>query len=428
MVPSHRKPVKERALSKSNQARPVGKKKRHVKASYASEDEDTAFTPEWMSPRCRGLALDSKVANILKVLGNWVNTIKQIGCLPGIKIGDEYHWRGETLATSIVDSCRHDNGIINRVSCLKLIYIGEGLYRVTRFDKEIESGFSVYKFHLDMLEDHQQYDSKWKQKRIRRHYEAQRYTTHPSNSIITDSNPRKTSYLLDCKRCHLCNVPRLNHVWSETISNFIGTGNFRFANDVVHSSIYVAQLATQGKLLLWGAKVRFGSIREGNFGVVSALIWRLATYPLLHANIRHLMVNCYSLNSVGPAMENLSGPRGFLAVYSASAISSNNSTILTQSVERNLGAATSYWFCKAPAVGSVAVFVMRHRGMIKDAKEDLQHIAQVIFLNMHHMLLLLFFPSSVVMNADHAGPISQDTAAPPRRHIAEIKYGDSYDT
>ncbi|MBA0734538.1 hypothetical protein Gogos_018439 [Gossypium gossypioides] len=127
MVSSHRKPVKERALSKSNQARSVGKKKKqHVKASYASEDEDTTFTPEWndccrnitdalrcykklwkdtrlrdkflnqhkMSPeqgRCRGLALDGRVANILKVSGKWVNTIKQIGCLPGVKISDEYH-------------------------------------------------------------------------------------------------------------------------------------------------------------------------------------------------------------------------------------------------------------------------------------------------------------------------------------------------
>ncbi|KAH1122806.1 hypothetical protein J1N35_005966 [Gossypium stocksii] len=48
-------------------------------------------------------------------------------------------------------------------------FVYKRLYRVTRFDKEIESGFSVYKFQLDMLEDHQQYDSKWKQKRIRRH-------------------------------------------------------------------------------------------------------------------------------------------------------------------------------------------------------------------------------------------------------------------
>ncbi|XWS40323.1 hypothetical protein CRYUN_Cryun18bG0130900 [Craigia yunnanensis] len=135
------------------------------------------------------------------------------------------------------------------------------------------------------------------------------------------------------------------------------------------SRIYVAQLATQGKLLLWGAKI--------NSLIDKGQIWRLATSSLLHANIGHLMVNCYSLNSIGPTVENISGPRRFLAVYFSSAISS---------------AVTSYWFCKAAAVGasgaifglvgSVAVFVMRHGGMIRDAKEDLQHIAQVIFLNM----------------------------------------------
>ncbi|MBA0734535.1 hypothetical protein Gogos_018437 [Gossypium gossypioides] len=126
MVSSHRKLVKERALSKSKQERSVGKKKRHVKASHASEDEDTTFTPEWndccknitdalrwykklwkdkrlwdkfsnqhkMSPEqgiCRGLALDGRVANILKVSGKWVNTINQIGRFSGIKISDEYH-------------------------------------------------------------------------------------------------------------------------------------------------------------------------------------------------------------------------------------------------------------------------------------------------------------------------------------------------
>ncbi|TYI44070.1 hypothetical protein ES332_A01G211200v1 [Gossypium tomentosum] len=154
--------------------------------------------------------------------------------------------------------------------------------------------------------------------------------------------------------------------------------------------IYVAQLATQVKLLLWGAKI--------NSVIEKGQIWRLATYSLLHANIRHLMVNCYSLNSVGPTVENLSGPRRFLAVYLTSAIS----------IERNLGAATSYWFCKAPAVGasgaifglvgSVAVFVMRHRGMIRDAKEDLQHIAQVIFLNM-----VIGLMSSGIDNWGHLG-------------------------
>ncbi|XP_050210868.1 RHOMBOID-like protein 10, chloroplastic isoform X2 [Mercurialis annua] len=133
--------------------------------------------------------------------------------------------------------------------------------------------------------------------------------------------------------------------------------------------VFAAQFATQGKLLLWGAKVN-NLIDKGQF-------WRLVTSSFLHANIGHLMINSYSLNSVGPTIENLCGPRRFLAIYFTSAITSS---------------ATSYWLNKAPAVGAsgaifglvgaLAVFVMRHRGMINGGKEELQNIAQVILLNM----------------------------------------------
>ncbi|KAH1237654.1 RHOMBOID-like protein 10, chloroplastic [Glycine max] len=132
---------------------------------------------------------------------------------------------------------------------------------------------------------------------------------------------------------------------------------------------YIAQLATQGKLLLWGAKI--------NSLIDKGQLWRLATSSFLHANIGHLLVNCYSLNSVGPTVESFSGPRRFLAVYFISAIASS---------------ATSYWFCRMPAVGasgaifglvgSVAVFVLRHKDLVGGGKKDLQHIAQVIALNM----------------------------------------------
>ncbi|XWS67581.1 hypothetical protein CRYUN_Cryun04dG0018200 [Craigia yunnanensis] len=168
------------------------------------------------------------------------------------------------------------------------------------------------------------------------------------------------------KLSHLCNVPRLKDVWSGTTYNFMETDIFQFTNDAFTSScssylcffnvedirkefgnegsrlskmetsrrnsfnrkkwtniliainvlIYVAQLATQGKLLLWGAKI--------NSLIDKGQIWRLATSSLLHANIGHLMVNCYSLNSFGPTVENISGPRRFLAAYFTSAISSNN--------------------------------------------------------------------------------------------------------
>ncbi|XVE94041.1 hypothetical protein REPUB_Repub01dG0246000 [Reevesia pubescens] len=133
------------------------------------------------------------------------------------------------------------------------------------------------------------------------------------------------------KLSHLCKVPRLKDVWSETTSNIRGIDIFQFTNDdltspcssylcffngedkrkefgnegsskietssrrnsfnrrkwtnillAINVLIYVAQLATQGKLLLWGAKI--------NSLIDKGQIWRLATSSLLHANIGHLLV------------------------------------------------------------------------------------------------------------------------------------------
>ncbi|PPS08043.1 hypothetical protein GOBAR_AA12588 [Gossypium barbadense] len=94
-------------------------------------------------------------------------------------------------------------------------------------------------------------------------------------------------------------------------------------------------------------------------GVQSSLtkreIWRLATSSLLHANIGRRMVNCYSLNSDGPTMENLSGPRRFLVVYFTSALSSVVSTVLKRTF---LNASNAF----APAFQRLVVMNVDHAG------------------------------------------------------------------
>lgn len=132
---------------------------------------------------------------------------------------------------------------------------------------------------------------------------------------------------------------------------------------------YVGQLVSKGRVTVWGAKVN-SLIKEGQ-------IWRLVTSSFLHADIVHLLVNCYSLNSVGPAVEKLSGPKRFFAVYTASAVA---------------GSTMSYYLCKAPAVGasgaifglvgSFAVFVLRHRKLMKGGQQSLFQISRVIAINM----------------------------------------------
>ena len=73
-----------------------------------------------------------------------------------------------------------------------------------------------------------------------------------------------------------------------------------------------------------------GLIRAGQW-------WRLITPVFLHANLLHLVSNNYSLNSLGPAVEMLSGRPRFLTVYTASAVA---------------GSAASFLFSPAPSVGA----------------------------------------------------------------------------
>lgn len=137
---------------------------------------------------------------------------------------------------------------------------------------------------------------------------------------------------------------------------------------------YIAQVATQGKLLMWGAKVN-SLIDRGEF-------WRLATSSLLHGNLTHLAFNCFSLNSIGPTVELVTGPRRFLAVYFTSALA---------------GSLMSYCCCQSPSVGasgaifglvgSYAVYTWRHKKLLGRGKESLEHIARVVILNMGMGLL-----------------------------------------
>nr|ACF78935.1 unknown [Zea mays] len=101
-----------------------------------------------------------------------------------------------------------------------------------------------------------------------------------------------------------------------------------------------------------------------------------------------MQFNCFSLNSIGPMVEMLSGPRRYLAVYFSSALA---------------GSLMSYRFSASPAVGAsgaifglvgaYAVYMWRHRRFFGNSRESLEHIGRVVVLNMvllHFFLLILF--------------------------------------
>lgn len=149
--------------------------------------------------------------------------------------------------------------------------------------------------------------------------------------------------------------------------------------------IFVAQEASHGRLLLLGAKIN-NLIDQGQ-------LWRFITPAFLHANLGHLLTNCYSLNSVGPVIEAQGGATRFLVVYAGSAIT---------------GFAMSYFFNRAPAVGasgavfglvgSLAVFLIRHRHILSGAQRGLDQIARVIAIN-----LVLGIATNNIDNWGHLG-------------------------
>lgn len=60
-------------------------------------------------------------------------------------------------------------------------------------------------------------------------------------------------------------------------------------------------------LMLFGAKI--------NIKIIQGQYWRFITPIFLHADITHLLVNCYSLNAVGNTVERIYGHTKFLIVY-----------------------------------------------------------------------------------------------------------------
>ncbi|XP_071685913.1 RHOMBOID-like protein 10, chloroplastic [Rutidosis leptorrhynchoides] len=89
------------------------------------------------------------------------------------------------------------------------------------------------------------------------------------------------------------------------------------------------------------------------------------------------MLNCCSLDWIGPIMEDLSGPKRYLAIYMTSAVACST---------------MSYWFCQGSAVGasgaifglvgSYAVYLIRHKNMVDNWAEELWDVVSLIAMNL----------------------------------------------
>jgi len=119
--------------------------------------------------------------------------------------------------------------------------------------------------------------------------------------------------------------------------------------------------------------------------------YRLITCAFLHANIFHLIFNCYALNVIGSQIENYMGRIKYLIVYFSSAIvGSLFSMLLTNGV--SIGASGAIF----GLMGSLLYFGYHYRVYLGTVLKS--QIIPLIFIN-----LLIGFSSSGIDNFAHIG-------------------------
>ena len=151
-------------------------------------------------------------------------------------------------------------------------------------------------------------------------------------------------------------------------------------------AMYALQILSGQAVTALGAKV--------NERIAAGQIWRLATPMVLHGSLTHLLVNMYSLNSVGPLVEATFGREQFLATYVAAGVAGNYA---------------SYRFCANNSVGAsgaifgiagaLAVYLHRHRRYLGErADMQLKQLGTALAVNMGFGLM-----NQRIDNWGHAG-------------------------
>ncbi|KAG1676085.1 hypothetical protein FOA52_014951 [Chlamydomonas sp. UWO 241] len=127
---------------------------------------------------------------------------------------------------------------------------------------------------------------------------------------------------------------------------------------VINAVCMMLQWLSKGLLTFWGAKVN-SYIFEGQW-------WRLITPTFLHSGLFHLAINCYALNSLGPQVETLTGPRRFAAIYLTSALTGTVASVL-MTPQPSLGASGAIFGLGA----SLALFYWRHKETLGSTSDSM---------------------------------------------------------
>lgn len=133
--------------------------------------------------------------------------------------------------------------------------------------------------------------------------------------------------------------------------------------------MYGAQVASKDAITAWGAKV--------NQLILAGQWWRLVTPAFFHGNIMHLVVNCYSLYNIAPALEGLCGGKRLIVTYLAAAVTGNVASFYG-SAAPSLGASGAVFGLG----GALAMYFYRNKELYgKRSDFILKQLWQTLLLN-----------------------------------------------
>ena len=120
--------------------------------------------------------------------------------------------------------------------------------------------------------------------------------------------------------------------------------------------------------------------------------YRLFTGAFLHANILHLLLNCYSLYIIGSQIENFMGKFKFIFIYFASILTASLLSIILNGNVASVGASGAIF----GLLGSLLYFGYHYRVYLGSVLKS--QIIPLIILN-----LIIGFTSSGIDNFAHIG-------------------------
>jgi len=170
----------------------------------------------------------------------------------------------------------------------------------------------------------------------------------------------------------------------------LGAGAVTQALLAINVAVFLLSMVSGGAITAAGAMIR-SNILAGEW-------YRLMSPIFLHASTTHLLVNCMSLNAVGPQVESIFGKDRLLVVYLMSGIAGNLMSCYLGRGIMSVGASGSIF----GLVGARASFYGGHEEMLgPGSRSAMRSIAQTIVINLGFGLM----PGSNIDNWGHLGGV-----------------------